>query len=112
MIFNDDLLFFHAPKTGGLSVTRYLLETLPGRLSITHPIHDPGLHRRAITQIHGTRHESLAEAQDILKALGRDIHHYYMVLVGLRNPYDQEVSRYAYLRQGHAWEAGPEQDVA
>lgn len=112
MIFNDDVLFLHVPKTGGLSVTRYLLDTLPKPLAITHPIYDDGLDRRGITQVDGARHESMAEARDILRALGRDIPQFRMVMVGMRNPYDQEVSRYAYLRQGHHWESGPEQDLA
>jgi hypothetical protein len=112
VIFNDDVLFLHVPKTGGMSVTHYLLDTLPKPLVITHPIHVPGLHRRGIAQVDGARHESLAEARDILRAIGRDIPEFPMVLVGMRNPYDQEVSRYAYLRQGHHWESGPEQDLA
>ena len=112
MIFNDDLLFLHVPKTGGMSVTRYLLETLPKPLAITHPVDDPDLHKQEITHLDGARHESLAEARDMLAALGRDIREFQMVLVGMRNPYDQEVSRYAFLRQGHHWELGPEQDLA
>ena len=112
MIFNDDILFLHVPKTGGLSATRYLLDTLPKPLVITHPIHVPGLEERGIAQLDGARHESMAEARETLRALGRDIPEFKMVLVGMRNPYDQEVSRYAYLRQGHHWESGPEQDLA
>jgi hypothetical protein len=112
MLFNDDLLFLHVPKPGGMSVTRYLLETLPKPLAITHPIDDPDLHKQEITQLDGARHESLAEARDMLAALGRDIREFQVVLVGMRNPYDQEVSRYAFLRQGHHWELGPEQDLA
>ena len=112
MIFNDDILFLHVPKTGGMSVTRYLLDTLPKPLVITRPDDDPDVDRLGITQVDGSRHESMAEARDILRELGRDIREFRMVLAGMRNPYDQEVSRYAFLRQGRHWESGPEQNLA
>jgi hypothetical protein len=29
MLFNDNLVFIHVPKTGGMAVTKYLIEVLP-----------------------------------------------------------------------------------
>ena len=112
MLFNKDLLFVHTPKTGGLSTTGYLLDNLPRPVYLTHPIWDASLPARGVVQIDGTRHETLAEARDIAARHGFALERFPLVLATIRNPYDLEVSRWAYLRQGHIWERGPEQDLA
>jgi hypothetical protein len=112
VLFNKDLLFVHVPKTGGLSTTRYLLDVLPRPVWLSHPIWDPALPERGIVQIDGSRHETLAEARDLVASHGFALEAFPLILATVRNPYDLEVSRWAYLRQGHHWERGPEQDLA
>ena len=112
MIFNRDLLFVHVPKTGGLSTTGYLLDVLPRPVWLSHPIWDDSLPARGVTQLAGTRHETLAEAAALAARHGFPVERFAAILATIRNPYDLEVSRWAYLRQGHHWERGPEQALA
>ena len=114
MIFSEDLRFIHVPKTGGMSTSVYLLETLPRPVYLSHPeeVWNDTLPKRGILQIVGRRSETLAEAREVVARYGFDVGRFPLVLATSRNPYDLEVSRYAYLRIGHAWEHGPEQDLA
>lgn len=112
MIFNDELLFIHVPKTGGMSVTHLLLDVLPRPVYYTLP--DPAEDEplEGVVRVAGKRHESLEEAAGVLARFGRDLADFKMIVAVLRNPYDLEVSRYAYLQKGYAWDAGHNQDLA
>ncbi len=114
MLFNDTVLFIHVPKTGGMATTSYLVDVLPGPTYYTAPSPDADLERpdRDIRFVSGSRHETLDEAQDVLNRFGRDLSEFSLILAGTRNPYALEVSRYAYLLNGHAVDAGSEQDLA
>lgn len=111
MILGRRVLFVHVPKTGGMAVTRYLLAALPRPVWSTHPDHDPALDAGVI-QLGGIRHETLAESFAIAAAQGIDAARLPLVIGVLRNPYALEVSRFAYLQKGHAWDAGPNQELA
>ena len=114
MIFGRDLLYIHVPKTGGMSTTAYLLDVLPKPVYLTHPtdVWNDELPDQGVVHIVGKRHETLAEARDVVACHGFDIRRFPMILATIRNPYDLEVSRYAYLRAGYPWQRGPEQDLA
>jgi SAM-dependent methyltransferase len=113
MIFTKDLLFLHVPKTGGMSVSTYLLEILPPPIYYTRPDLDEEFARRqGIVQMLGGRHESLPEAADQLPRYGFSVSDFKLILAVMRNPYDLEVSRYHYLRAGHPWDYGPNQRLA
>jgi len=112
MIFGERLLFVHVPKTGGSSVTVYLLGVLPKPIYLSQPIRDDRIDEPGVVQIPGLRHEGLAEARELVAGHGFDIRRFPLILATIRNPYDLEVSRYAYLRAGYPWERGPEQDLA
>jgi hypothetical protein len=43
---------------------------------------------------------------------GLDLRRFPIILATIRNPYDLEVSRWAFLRQRQPWERGPEQELA
>lgn len=111
MILSPQVLFVHVPKTGGMAVTSYLLDVLPRPVWYTHPDRDPRLDD-GVTQLPGIRHETLAEAFAIAAAQGIDAPRLPLLFGVLRNPYAMEVSRFAYLQKGHAWDAGPNQDLA
>ena len=111
MILSERVLFVHVPKTGGMAVTRYLLRVLPRPVWYTHPEHDPELDSGVI-QLRGIRHETLGEAHAIAARQGVDAARLPLTIGVLRNPYALEVSRFAYLQKGHAWDAGPNQDLA
>lgn len=112
MIFNDDLLFIHVPKTGGMSVTHLLLDVLPRPVYYTLPDPDEDDPVEGVRRLAGKRHESLSEAAEVLAPFGRDLGEFRMIVAVLRNPYALEVSRYAYLQKGYPWDAGHNQDLA
>ena len=94
MIWNEQILFIHAPKTGGMSLTHYLTDHLPdGRVT-------------------EKRHETLAEARAELANEGRRLEDFEKVFVVMRDPYMLEISRFNYLRLGHPWDVGKAQEVA
>jgi hypothetical protein len=112
MIFNRDVLFLHVPKTGGMAVTKYLLEILPRPVYYTWPDHDPALEADGVIQMKGSRHENLLDAREILAREGRRLEEFKAIIAAIRNPYHLEVSRFAYLRKGHPWDQGENQDLA
>ncbi len=110
MIWTDDILFLHVPKTGGISTTRFLLTNLEGRVQYTanHPVDeapDAEYHE-------GPRHETLVQAEAFHSPRGRSVGDFAAVFAVMRNPYDLEVSRYHYLRKGHDVDRGRAQDLA
>ncbi len=112
MIFSKDLLFIHVPKTGGMSVTKYLLETLPRSVYYLHPPHDEVIRQDGVVEIVGNRHLSLTAARNLVLQYGFEISNFRLVLAVIRNPYALEVSRYAYLQTFHPWDAGQNQELA
>ena len=112
MLFNDDLLFIHVPKTGGMAVTKYLLEVLPPPVRYRYPNFRQDYDHNGIIQFKGIRHETMSDARDFLRTQGLDMTGFKCIIAVLRNPYAIEVSRFAYLRKGHAWDCGRNQDLA
>jgi hypothetical protein len=130
MLFNDKLLFLHVPKAAGTSVTSFLIGNLPGRVMLTEPTdrlevsdrvprtarlklglrrlrRQLGLLKRpSLKVIEGTRHETLREASETLRRLGRRLEDFEAILAVIRNPYDLEVSRFHFFRHGHLGVAG------
>jgi hypothetical protein len=90
MIWNDEILFIHAPKTGGMSLTKLLTENLPS------------------AQATEARHETISVAKEKLGDLSR----FKRIFVVMREPYTLEISRYNYLRIGHPVDRGVAQNLA
>jgi hypothetical protein len=110
MLFDDRLLFLHTPKTGGMSITKFLIDNAPNRFTLSAPAHAkpvPG-----VTLIPGRRHERLHQAAERLAELGRGLKDFEAIMVVMRNPYETEVSHYHYERLGHPWDKGLAQDLA
>jgi hypothetical protein len=112
MIYNEDLLFLHVPKTGGMALSDFLIEVLPRPVTYTLPVPVESITDRRVRQLTGRRHETLAEAAKVLTGDGLSLADFRVILAVIRNPYALEVSRYAYLRNGHPWDAGRNQDLA
>lgn len=114
MVFSDDLLFLHVPKTAGMAITEALMASLrPPVIYAVQAGHaddaPPG-----VTVVPGRRHQNLATADAWFEAEGMphrvaDFRH---VLVMVRNPYAMELSRFHYLRKGHEWDRGRAQELA
>ncbi len=111
MIWNDEVLFLHMPKTGGMSLTAYLLENLAGPVRFTADVM-PRVKPHRAKFIEGRRHETMADAESYFTYRGRSIEDFEAIFVVIRNPYDLEVSRFHYLQAGHKGDAGPAQDLA
>jgi hypothetical protein len=113
MIFNKDVLFAHVPKTGGMAISDVLLRVLAKPLYYSHPHPpNPSLAGRGIVEIPGNRHETLAQCRQVMARHGHDIARTGLILAGLRDPYAIEVSRFAYMQNGHAWDSGVNQEIA
>jgi hypothetical protein len=112
VIFSNDVLFVHVPKTGSLSVTQYLLNVLPRPVTYIHPPDDGELPPPDVVSVPGPRHQTLSEALATAAALRRSRDSFRVMLAVARNPYELEVSRYAYLQRGHPWDDSHDQELA
>jgi tetratricopeptide (TPR) repeat protein len=113
MIFSDRLLFLHVPKTGGSSVVQYLLETLPRPVYYSLPPDHEADVPPGVIRFHGIAHETLGEARLVLAERSRRLEDVPVVVACVRNPYELEVSRFAYLRRDlNSYNHGLQQAVA
>lgn len=109
MLVTDEVLFIHAPKTGGISVTEYLIWNLPGRKLLflpadrdrPRPLERARNLLRQVRYVDGDRHAPLAGVLRQLQVLGRSLDDFRTVLAVIRNPYDLEVSRFAYYARSY-----------
>ncbi len=86
ILFNDDTLFVHNPKTAGTSLLSYLAASLPGEVRTA-----------GVGQL-GTYHPSLSMAVGYASGVvGRAT--FKRVISVVRNPFDREVSMYIYFRE-------------
>jgi hypothetical protein len=124
VLFDDKLLFIHVPKTAGVSITKFLIDNLPGKITLVEEQYRPHpsiplpvqvrvklsvkrllkvwgmLMPASVTIVEGNRHGRLFQAQECLAKLGRRLDDFCAILAVVRNPYDLEVSRYHFLRKG------------
>jgi hypothetical protein len=99
MVFNRDVLFLHVPKTGGVSVTNYLLQVLPTPVYyVTKGPIGPADAREGVSFIPGEAHQTLVTARNFLPEHGFELEQFPRILATLRNPYDLTVSYYTYKR--------------
>lgn len=110
MIWNDEIVFIHVPKTAGMSMTSMLVQGLKGRVFMTG--HDKHEVRGNVTLLMGGRHETMSQAQTLLEMYNRPLSSFQKVIAVMREPYTLEISRYNYLKIGHPWDAGPAQKIA
>jgi hypothetical protein len=98
MILSRKLLFVHVPKTGGTSVRRHLLASLPGHVAEVAGSAEaaPGA-RGTVRRLIGNKHVDLTAARPIVQLFARcDIPDLPLVLAGVRDPYEREISLYRY----------------
>ncbi|HEY5646291.1 MAG TPA: hypothetical protein VIS76_10130 [Pseudomonadales bacterium] len=104
MVFNDELIFIHIGKTGGLSCARYLLRQLRA------PVYDCHRHAQlevlrlglrgvtALTSVN--RHCTLEEALALIEQTnGRRLEDFAKVIAVIRHPYTLELSFYKHLQK-------------
>jgi len=99
MVFSEDVLFLHVPKTGGVSVAHYLLRSLRPPLHYVIPGHLGLADRPGYIHIPDTPHRNLERTREFLRNRGIELTDFKAIIAVIRNPYDLAVSNYAYQRQ-------------
>lgn len=92
--YNDDVLFIHIPKTGGWSVKHWMIEHLPNVLCP-----DPEDKAKTEASKLPIGHIPLS---DIERFTGRPLDSWQKIIGIIRNPYDQQVSQWAFWRDRYA----------
>jgi len=122
VLFDDKLLFVHVPKTAGMSIRKFLIDNIPGKVTLVeeqdrlHPSMPVAVRVKlsvrkllkaggllmppSVTVIEGNPHCRLFQAREWLGKRGRRLEDFCAILAVVRNPYDLEVSRYHFLRKG------------
>jgi hypothetical protein len=103
MLWTDDFLFLHFPKTAGKSLTRALVETLGRPMTcviskgqvreIADCDHD------GLTIIEGWAHENMRAVRKRLAEYNKTLESFKAIILGIRNPYDLMVSNYFFMRK-------------
>ena len=111
MIWNESILFIHAPKTAGMSMTTMLRDHLKGAISFTGP-HEASSAQGGIEYISGKRHETLHDAATFFGERHILLEQFEQIFVVMRSPYELELSRFAYLQKDLPWDRGKAQQIA
>ena len=109
MIWTSRYLFLHLPKTAGMSINNLLLSKA-AELTFFTDIVEGGFNNAV--HVPGIRHENLYEAESYFCHWNKSLLEFEKIFVVMRNPYDQELSQYTYLRQGHEWDVGQAATIA
>lgn len=103
MLWTDDFLFLHFPKTAGKSLTRALVQTL-GR-PMTCVVSKGQVRELAdcdhagLTIIEEWAHENMRAARKRLVQYDKTLESFKAIILGIRNPYDLMVSNYFFMRK-------------
>lgn len=100
MVFNDEVLFIHIGKTGGMSTANYLCRTLNAPVYNAIPERAQGGDQIGHeTTLVGRRHATLEEAQAFFKERGKSIDDFKEIFAVIRNPYNLEISLFNYYKR-------------
>ncbi|OED36615.1 hypothetical protein AB833_26560 [Chromatiales bacterium (ex Bugula neritina AB1)] len=106
MVFNDELLFIHIGKTGGMSCSRLLLEHLKRPVYNCHQFareemeNDPIDGVIPLNDTH--RHWTLEQSLHYIKAFnGKEIGDFKKIVAVVRHPFTLEYSFYSHMKKPH-----------
>ncbi len=101
MVFNNDVLFLHLGKTGGMSITNYLCQILvPPIISVVDEASFKNGKCEGIELLMlGNRHTNLIEAKEFLEDYGILLSDFKLIFCVIREPVDMEYSFYRHLRK-------------
>jgi len=102
VVYNQDVLFIHLGKTGGMSVTHYLCRALkpPVFCVINSDEIREDVQPKNIKIVPWKRHGNLLEARDFLLKSGIKLSDFKLILCVVRNPFQMDFSYYKHLRTG------------
>jgi hypothetical protein len=104
MIFNDDLIFIHIGKTGGMSCSAYLLDNLRPPVYNCHSAaaseRDHSKNEGVVIRSDAFRHFNLAEALKYIEQFnGKQMSDFRKVVAVIRHPYTLEYSFYEHMQK-------------
>jgi len=103
MLWCEDYLFVHYPKTAGKTLTRFFVQAWPRPIAgfiskgQVNELADCELEKTGI--VVGRGHENLAQSAAIVAEGGGDIATMKGIFCCIRNPYDLMVSNYHFMRE-------------
>ena len=101
MLFNQEVLFIHLGKTGGMSVSDYMRKTLhyPVFEVVSEIEYEQLKNKNNRFFIFGNRHANLTEAIEIVIKAGLSPEDFKLIFVIVRNPVEIELSHYKHLHK-------------
>jgi len=100
MIFNNEVLFIHLGKTGGMSVASYLCQVLaPPVISVSPFFNDKTKPEGFEILVKGKRHGNFIHAKETLLKYGMKLEDFKLIFIVVRNPEDLEFSYYKHLKK-------------
>lgn len=101
MLFNQEVLFIHLGKTGGMSVSDYMRKTLhyPVFEVVSEIEYEQLKNKNNRFFIFGNRHANLTEAIEIVSKAGLSHQDFKLIFVIVRNPVEIELSHYKHLHK-------------
>jgi len=104
MVFNNDLIFIHIGKTGGISCSQYLLKNLHPTVYNCHENAIEAtrlLNREGVVALQDTsRHWSLKQSLDYIQSFnGRQLSDFTRVIAIIRHPVTLEYSFYQHMKK-------------
>lgn len=103
MLWCDDYLFVHYPKTAGKTLTRFFLQAWPrpiaGFISKGQVRELADCELESTDIVVGRGHENLGQSEQIVAKAGGDIRAMRGIFCCIRNPYDLMVSNYHFMRK-------------
>ena len=110
MILTPDFAFIHCEKTGGMSMTRYLVNAIDAPVSVvasaksrqkTQKLCTTPERAAKVTSIDGPRHGKPADALRLIEDHGLPRPDWAFVMI--RHPVDLMLSYYKHIRKPHVW---------
>lgn len=110
MLHSRDFAFIHVPKTGGMSVTRFLINAVEAPVTVFAPANaEAHCHAMAetpqalekLSYVHGKRHETCEEACAQIEGHGLPVPPHAFSVV--RHPFDLMLSYYKHMRKPWIW---------
>ncbi|MEM7139518.1 MAG: class I SAM-dependent methyltransferase [Actinomycetota bacterium] len=110
MIWNDQVLCLHPPRTAGRSVKSFFADNMPGSIHVQDFASLGASNRLRYRQ--GNPHLDLTQAASVLASSGRGLESFDLIISVMRDPFDAEISLFDHIRGGADWPHERTRDLA